>query len=92
MPYLNSEKVPAALRKEDRPHEFTSKEEFDDNFELNGQEIRLLEGEGRDVSLEPFLVSEGSSLLCGLESKIVAGSRGEGKDGEGKEGGKEESW
>lgn len=65
MPYLNNYQAPTPATKEDRPHEHTRIEDYDYNFALNAREVGMLEGEGRDVRLEPLLVSLSSFLLGG---------------------------
>lgn len=54
--YLNTYAPPKPSYADD-VHLHTKPEEYDLNFQLTAQPIRVLEGEGRDVRLEPFIVS-----------------------------------
>jgi len=59
MPYLNTYQAPKLATKEERPHEHTRIEDYDFNFCFTSREVGMLEGDGRDVRLEPLVVSFG---------------------------------
>lgn len=69
--YLNTYAPPKPSYEED-VHLDTPPEAYDLNFQLTAQSIRVLEGEGREVRLEPFIVSPPISSIMVYSFRLVS--------------------
>lgn len=69
--YINNYAPPPAPVTPPDIHLHTPPEAYDFNFCLNTQPIRVLEGPGRDIKLEPLVVSPLWFLPPSLDGKLM---------------------